>query len=127
MTTLHKKFSRISAVSAFLLAFSPVAYTGLPAAKAESQVPQQIAQSNQGNRYPKNLIDDYMKSCRQSAVKQGVSQQQAEQLCACTINRFQAQFTLDQFKALTLQAQQTGETPEVFTEIGVACAEQLTD
>lgn len=127
MTTFYKLFFRISAVSAFLLTFSPVADNGLPAAKAESQVPQQIAQSNQGNRYPQNFINDYMKSCRQSAVKQGVSQQQADQLCTCTINRFQSRFTLDQFRALRQQAQQTRETPEVFTEIGLACAEQLTE
>jgi hypothetical protein len=123
-TTFHKQLLRLSVFSVFLLTVPLLGYRGLQSAEAQSKIPQNLAQ-RPPNRYPQNFINDYMRSCRQSAVKQGVSQQMAEKLCTCTINRFQSRFTLDQFKALSRQARQNGEPPEVFTQIGEACAEQL--
>lgn len=124
-TQVHNLFFRLSVVSACLLTASLLGYKDVQSAQAQGQTPQTIAQQRQ-NRYPPDFINDYMRNCKQSAVKQGVSQQLAEKLCTCTVNRFQARFTLEQFKTLSRQAQQNGEPPEVFTEIGEACAEQLT-
>ncbi|HEY9600174.1 MAG TPA: hypothetical protein V6C85_01080 [Allocoleopsis sp.] len=125
-TNIYHLFFRVSVVSVCVLTASLLGYRDLRAAQVHSPKPQTLAQQQRQNRYPQDFINDYMRSCKQSAVKQGVSQQLAEKLCTCTINRFQARFTLDQFKALSRQAQQNGEPPEVFTEIGEACAEQLT-
>jgi hypothetical protein len=125
-TQVHNVFFRVSVVSACLLTASLPAYGDWQLAQAQGQTLQTIAQQQRQNRYPQDFINDYMRSCKQSAVKQGVSQQLAEKLCTCTINRFQARFSLEQFKTLSRQAQQNGEPPEVFTEIGEACAEQLT-
>jgi hypothetical protein len=125
-TQVHNVFFRVSVVSACLLTASLPAYGDWQLPQAQGQTRQTIAQQGRQNRYPQDFINDYMRSCKQSAVKQGVSQQLAEKLCTCTINRFQARFSLEQFKTLSRQAQQDGEPPEVFTEIGEACAEQLT-
>ena len=125
-TQVRKPCFRVSVVSTCLLAISLLGYGDLRLTQAQGQTPQTIAQQRRPNHYPPDFINDYMRSCKQSALKQGVSQQLAEKLCTCTLDRFQARFTLEQFKTLSRQAEQNGEPPEVFTEIGEACAEQLT-
>lgn len=107
-TTFHK----LSLTSAFLVTFAVITTSGLLRATAQ-------------NKYPQAIVNEYMRSCQQSAVRGGLSQQQAQRLCTCTINRFQSRFTLEQFRNLTRQGQESGKPPEAMTEVGMACAEEV--
>ncbi len=109
-TLMKTKLLLLSLVSVFLFTLSPVACNNLLAAEKESPETQQIAQ-----KYPPDFIDDYMNSCTQLAAEE-LPQEEAKQLCTCTINQFQAQYTLDEFKKLA---------PEAKEDVGYSCFEEI--
>jgi hypothetical protein len=113
--------AKLSFVSTCLLALSLVVPSSVPSANAGIQSPQLLAQ----NQYPQNLREDYMRSCKQRAAGEGLNQTQAQRLCECTLRRFQARFTSAQFIALNRRASQTGQAPQAFTDIGMACYREL--
>ncbi|MBE9127509.1 MULTISPECIES: hypothetical protein [unclassified Coleofasciculus] len=109
---MKSAFRRLSLASTFLLTFALVTYGTIPAAKAQ-------------NKYPPQVVTNYMRGCQQSAVNGGLSEAQAERVCACTINRFQARFTIEQFRELLQRARETGGQPQELVEIGQACAQEV--
>ncbi|MGK7875508.1 MAG: hypothetical protein AB4426_20070 [Xenococcaceae cyanobacterium] len=107
-------FHQLSLVSAFLLTLSAVAYNGLLAAKAESPNPS-----------PQYSFDDYKKECIQRSMAEGLPLEEAETLCTCTINEFQARYTIEEFKKLTQEAKENEEAAEMLTEVGYSCFEEI--
>lgn len=112
---------KFSFVAPSLLAVALGVSLGMPTANAGSRAPQLLAQ----NQYPQNLREDYLRSCQRRAASEGLNQGQAQRLCQCTLGRFQARFTSAQFVALNRRASQTGQVPQVFTDIGMACYRQI--
>ncbi|MEC4986829.1 MAG: hypothetical protein SAJ37_21090 [Oscillatoria sp. PMC 1068.18] len=106
---------KLPAIATGLLIFSAAS---LPVANA--QTPQQ----NPRNRYPQELVNNYTKTCLASSVDSGLTQQQAQILCNCTLREFQNRYTLEQFGEIMQQAR-GGTIPESVTEIGLSCAEEL--
>ncbi|MDY6781695.1 MAG: hypothetical protein SW833_03930 [Cyanobacteriota bacterium] len=104
-----------------LLAVPLALLLGMPSVSAGNLSPQLLAQ----NQYPQNLREDYLRSCKRRAQSEGLNQAQAQRLCQCTLSRFQARFTSAQFVALNRRASQTGQAPQVFTDIGMACYRQI--
>lgn len=112
--------AKLTLVSTCLLVLS-LATPSARSANAGVQTPQLLAQ----NQYPQSLRDDYMSSCKRRATGEGLNQAQAQRLCECTLRRFQARFSSAQFIALNRRASQTGQTPQAFTDIGMACYREL--
>ena len=77
------------------------------------------------NKYPAKFVQDYSQECIQTSMGEGLDEIEANKLCNCTINEFQRQYTLEEFKKLTA-ASATDETAETtLIEIGQVCFEQL--
>ena len=77
------------------------------------------------NRYPDSYVSNYLKSCMQRSQAEGLPQEQAQSLCSCTISRFQSQYTIEQFKALTEAAKDNPEAAAALTDVGESCFEEI--
>ena len=77
------------------------------------------------NRYPDSYVSNYLKNCMQRTLAEGLPQEQAQSLCDCTINRFQSQFTIDEFKTLTEAAKDKPEAAAALSEVGESCFEEI--
>jgi hypothetical protein len=117
---MNKSFVKKTILGAGLFSIAFLGYSAV--STAFSSEPQQIAQSNQ---YSPNIVKDYLSSCRRSAVDAGLSTADAAKLCDCTIQEFQSRFNESRFRELNRQAQQ-GNTPDVFTEVGMACYARIS-
>ncbi|MBD2578081.1 hypothetical protein [Oscillatoria sp. FACHB-1406] len=113
--------TKLSQIGTALIASSFFISSSLVSASAAPKTPQLLAQ----NQYPQNLRNEYMNACKQRAMAEGLNQSQAQRLCQCTLGRLQARFTTAQFRALNRRAAETGQTPQAFTDIGMACYRQL--
>lgn len=119
---MKSTFRQQSLVTACLLTFSIVAYCSLLVSEAKSQTPNLPSQT----KYPQDFADAYQASCKINAVTEGLSPEQAEILCNCTLNKFQSKYTLERFQEL-LKTAAKEETPEELTEVGELCAEELIE
>lgn len=108
--------TKLAAICSCLLTGSLVSAT-----YAQSQTPQLLAQ----NTYPEDFVAEYLAKCQQSTIEAGMSAQQAAKLCDCTLNEFQAQFSVEEFKALELQAEEDLDAFSTLAEVGEACAKNL--
>jgi hypothetical protein len=103
------KFKQIAFFNALLFTLSLISYLNLSAVYAGNT-------GTTPNRYPKDFVDSFMKDCLQATSKQGLSQTDGKKLCTCTLNKFQAQYTLEQYRRLSRDAKE---------EVGYACAEEF--
>ncbi len=115
-------FRQQSLITAFLMTFSIMAYCTLFLNEANSQTPKLPDK----NEYPQDFAEAYQASCKFNAVAKGLSPEQAEILCNCTLNKFQSQYALEKFQKL-LKESAKEETPEELIEVGEICAEKLID
>ncbi|NET45815.1 hypothetical protein [Okeania sp. SIO2B3] len=111
-----------SLITVFLLTLVSIAYCSLLVSEAKSQTPKLLSQ----NEYPQDFTEAYQASCKINAVTKGLSTEQAETLCDCTLNQFQSKYTLEKFRKLMNKAAKE-ETPEELIEVGEFCAEELID
>lgn len=68
------------------------------------------------NIYPPKLVQAFLSSCTKTG---GAA---IEQICVCSIKKFQNEYTLEQFLEITLDLAEGGEPPETVTRIAVECA-----
>lgn len=78
------------------------------------------------NPYPQEFTEAYLESCLQQAVAQGLTEEQSNFLCTCTLDQFQMGYTFEEFIQMNQEAQETGETPEGILNVSSTCAGQLT-
>ncbi|WP_202219092.1 hypothetical protein [Okeania sp. KiyG1] len=109
-----------SLITAFLFTLVSITYCNLLVSEAKSKTPKLLSQ----NEYPQDFAEAYQASCKINAVTKGLSTEQAEILCDCTLNQFQSKYTLEKFRKLMNKAANE-ETPEELIEIGEICAEEL--
>ena len=109
-----------SLITASLFTLVSITYCSLLVSKAKSQTPKLLSQ----NEYPQDFSEAYQASCKINAVTKGLSTEQAETLCDCTLNQFQSKYTLEKFRKLINKAANE-ETPEELIEVGEICAEEL--
>lgn len=101
----------------FLLALSLFA-TGRIAV-AESSV------DSESNQYPEEFIQKYSAECMQTSIGEGLSEAEAATLCDCTINKFQSQYKLEEFKQLTADSLNDQNAQATLVEVGQVCFEQI--
>jgi hypothetical protein len=70
-------------------------------------------------------FQDYHKTCRQRATAEGLPPDVAQDLCNCTIKKFQSQYTLNQFQALVKKATNDKNSQRTLTQVGEACFEEV--
>ncbi|WP_157867445.1 hypothetical protein [Gloeothece citriformis] len=70
-------------------------------------------------------FEDYRKQCMQQARGQGLSGDIAEDLCNCTIAKFQSQYNFSQFRALVVKSQNDRNAARTLTEVGETCFDQI--
>ena len=88
-------------------------------------VAQDSANAQKTNEYPGDFLQDYTQECIQTSMGEGLEEIDAQKLCDCTINEFQGQYSLEEFKKLTA-ASATDETAETtLIEVGQVCFEQI--
>ena len=77
-------------------------------------------------QYPEAEQQAYLSACQQVSVDQGFSQQQAQNLCVCTLEQFKTKYTLEQFRELYTVAHQNNKVPTEFIKAGIFCAARLS-
>lgn len=84
------------------------------------------------NQYPQELIDGYMNGCVQGASQkneqgEGLSEEVANSLCTCTINKFQAKYSTEEFLQMVQDAQVNGNTQAAdrLNETAFSCATEI--
>jgi hypothetical protein len=76
------------------------------------------------NAYPQEVVDAYMDGCLSSAQDVGLTAEQAQGYCGCTIQEIQNQYTYEEFLGVVQTMQQSGEFPPEMVEIVNSCGTQ---
>ncbi len=77
------------------------------------------------NQYSATFRNNYLQACQRDAQRAGLAAALATQLCQCTLTRLQEQLSEAQLRSLMQEAQRTGTSPAVLTEIGRQCAVEV--
>lgn len=114
LSFMNKKPQQLSALATLALGISFLASSGLEAVAQKVPTSQFAAKSN---KYPQDAVAKYMANCTAVASKQLPKEAKnlAKDLCVCTIDRFQAKYTYQQYTKLTQEAKE---------EVGYACFEK---
>lgn len=116
---MKTKISKPTLLSTVLL--GAISLVGQSGAIANPTLESKQAQ----NQYPSAVVNGYVSACQKKATASGLSASQATKLCRCTIEKFQSRLTIAQFQELNRQARQ-GNSPAVFTEVGMECYGELS-
>lgn len=66
--------------------------------------------------YPEDFVTDYLTDCRELAIAEGLLAEDADILCQCTIDKFQKQYSFEEYEQLP---------QEVKEEVGYDCFDEL--
>lgn len=88
-------------------------------------VAQNTIKSNNSHQYPKEFVQEYAAECIQTSMGEGLEAEEAKKLCDCTLNKFQSQYKLEEFKRLTANSLQDQEAEAVLVEVGQVCFEEI--
>lgn len=86
---------------------------------------QTSIESKDSHQYPDEFIQDYTQECMQTSMTEGLAEAEAKQLCDCTINKFQSQYSLAEFKQLTTASIADKQAETTLVEVGQVCFEQI--
>ncbi|GAB4525746.1 MAG: hypothetical protein Tsb0014_05360 [Pleurocapsa sp.] len=75
--------------------------------------------------YPTEFVSDYTKECTQTSMEEGLTDTEAKTLCQCTIDEFQSQYTLEEFKKLTAASATDENASNTLIEVGQGCFESI--
>ena len=78
-----------------------------------------------GHQYPAEFVRDYNQECLQTSLNEGLTEPEAKNLCDCTINEFERQYSLEEFQQLTTASATDPEAETALIEVGQFCFEQI--
>jgi hypothetical protein len=81
--------------------------------------------SKKAHQYPADFIQSYNQECMQTSMGEGLAAEEATRLCKCTVNEFQRQYSLTEFKRLTAAAATNKTSEAALVEVGQFCFEQI--
>lgn len=84
-----------------------------------------VAQTNTAVQYPPEYTREYMQDCVEASMVEGLPKEEAKTLCTCTLNRFQQQYTLDEFKKLTEASKTDRTAADALITVGESCMEEI--
>ncbi len=70
-------------------------------------------------------FEDYRQECVQRATGQRLPQDVVQDLCSCTIKKFQSQYTFAEFRSLVQQSQKDRAAAQKLTAVGEACLDEV--
>ncbi len=76
-------------------------------------------------QYPQDYVQDYLQECIQTSMTEGLVEEDAQTLCNCTINKFQQQYSLKEFKQLAATSQTDENAANTLIEVGELCFEGI--
>ena len=82
-------------------------------------------QAQETNQYPAEFVQNYNQECIQTSISEGLAETEAKRLCDCTINEFERQYTVDEFKQLTAASTTDAVSQNTLIEVGQFCFEQI--
>ena len=77
------------------------------------------------HQYPAEFVRDYNQECLQTSLNEGLAEPEAKNLCECTINEFERQYSLEEFQRLTTASATDPEAETTLIEVGQFCFEQI--
>lgn len=81
--------------------------------------------SDLAEQYPPEFVSTYSRECIQTSIAEGLEEAEASKLCDCTLNKFQQQYTLQEFKQLTIDSNSDQASQDALIETGQVCFEEL--
>ncbi len=77
------------------------------------------------NKYSPEFIQSYNRECMQTSMGEGLEEPEAKQLCNCTIEEFQRQYSQAEFKQLTTASATDKKAETALVEVGQVCFEKI--
>ena len=99
-----------------LLSFSLIATGGIAVAQSED---------TNNSEYPEEFVTQYATECIQTSMTEGLSEAEAQKLCGCTIEKFQSQYGLEEFKDLRVDSLEDEQAQALLVEVGQLCFEEI--
>jgi hypothetical protein len=99
-------------------AIAPLGINGAPASAQDES-------ASTAHTYPEEVTQTYLSHCVSSGKGYGMTDTQATSYCNCTINKFQDNYTLEEFVSISQQISQN-QTPPQLMEIVNACTAAVT-
>lgn len=81
--------------------------------------------AQEANQYPAEFVQSYNQECLQTSIEEGLAEAEAQELCDCTINEFERQYTQAEFQQLTAASASDPEAETALVEVGQLCFEQI--
>lgn len=106
---MKNRLDKFSWLTAGLLALTSLSYNSNLAVRAQTN-------SNNQNKYPQTFVNEYIATCLQRATQEGLEESDRRQLCNCTLSRFQARYSMEQFKKLSQSARE---------DVGYQCLNEI--
>ena len=88
-------------------------------------VAENSVELSDSNQYPEEFVQQYSTECMQTSIQEGLEETEAARLCECTINKFQSQYKLEEFKQLTIDSLNNEDAEATLVEVGQVCFEQI--
>jgi len=88
-------------------------------------IAQSSTESNNSTQYPEEFRQEYATECLQTSMGEGLGEEEAKSLCDCTLNKFQSQYQLEEFKQLTINSRDNKKAEAVLVEVGQVCFEEI--
>lgn len=81
--------------------------------------------AKKNHQYPTEFVQSYNQECIQTSMGEGLDEAGAKKLCNCTLNKFQQQYSLAEFKQLTVASTTDQQAQNKLVEVGQVCFEQI--
>ncbi len=102
----------------------PIVFTPVSLLVAEEAV-NTTDSSGAPYQYPQDYVQDYLQECIQTSMTEGLVEEDAQTLCNCTLNKFQQQYSLTEFKQLATASQTDESAANTLIEVGELCFEAI--
>ena len=104
----------INLVLTNLASFTLLSFTG---SVALAETPTDI--------YTAEYAQQYRQNCMTASTAEGLTEPDAEELCECTLTKFQQEYSLAEFKELNAKAKENQESANALVEVGQSCFESI--
>lgn len=84
-----------------------------------------LVNNKKAHQYPAEFVQSYNQECMQTSMQEGLDKAEAKRLCDCTINEFERQYSLTEFKRLTAASRTDKASETTLVEVGQFCFEQI--
>ena len=97
--------------------------TSISLSAVEEETPTNSSETTY--QYPQDYAQNYLQDCIQTAMQEGLVEEDAKTLCNCTLDNFQQQYSLSEFKQLTAASKTDNNASDALIEVGELCLETI--